>query len=369
VSHKLANSLQFRHKSGGQERFNTSIAEHTATDATMNTSNSHFLDLSSFSTEAQPTSTGASRVRVSVVIPARNAAKTLDATLASVAAQTFQDWEVIVVDDGSIDTTRAVLQARAATDARFRIVTGFGRGVSAARNLGVRHAQGRYIAFLDADDLWTSHKLAAHLSFLQRHRDVGLSFDRVQFLTPDGRETSTVSSAPSGEMEPADMLAENPASTASTLVVRRSVLDDLGGFDEEMRFAEDLEFMVRVRCMSTWRVAGLSRVLTQYRTSLQGASSDLEAMHNGWRTLMNKVRSYAPHLVDAHYAHAEALHLRYLARRAARLRLPTWQGLKFMARALVNSPAILVRQPRRTLGTLAAVLLASVAGPVLAHTA
>jgi glycosyltransferase involved in cell wall biosynthesis len=299
------------------------------------------------------------RPAVSVIIPARNAAHTLRATLASVQSQTWSEWEAIVIDDGSIDGTADLVSSLAAQDGRIHLVRSFGRGVSAARNLGVSMARARILAFLDADDLWLPTKLVSHLSYLQRHPDVGLSFDRVRFLSPEGEPSKVCSTARVGGLSLPDLLCENPASTASTLVVRRSVLEAVGDFDEQMRFAEDLELMVRIRCLSTWRVEGLPDVLTLYRTSRKGASSDLEAMHRGWQTLMAKVRVYSPELVDAYYHQAQAIHLRYLARRAARLRLPTAQGLDFLKRALRSHPLALLRQPRRTFGTLAVLALSA----------
>lgn len=299
------------------------------------------------------------RPSVSVIIPARNAARTLAATLESVSRQTVQDWEALVIDDGSTDGTAELARHAAQQDSRIQLLRSFGRGVSAARNLGISMARARVIAFLDADDLWLPDKLAIHLAHLRAHPDVGLSFDRVRFLTPEGEPTRASSSARAGSPTLADLLSENPACTASTLVVRRIVLEAVGDFDEQMRFAEDLELMVRVSCLSTWRVECVPVELTHYRTSRQGAPSDLEAMHRGWETLMAKVRVYAPDLVEAHYRQAQALHLRHLARRAARLRLPLAHGMELLLRALRSHPLALLRQPRRTFGTVAALAMSA----------
>ena len=107
---------------------------------------------------------------VSVITPARNAAATLEATIASVAAQTFPDWEMLVADDGSTDATAAIAAAWAAARPAHppppRPRRRQGEGPAAARNRAIRAARGRFIAFLDADDRWRPEKLARQLAFM-----------------------------------------------------------------------------------------------------------------------------------------------------------------------------------------------------------
>lgn len=105
---------------------------------------------------------------VSVIVPFFNAAATLGATLDSLVAQSYPDWEAVLIDDGSQDAGPALAQARVASDPRFRLVrVGSRQGVAHARNLGMAVARGRYIALLDADDIWLPGKLAAQVPVLQ----------------------------------------------------------------------------------------------------------------------------------------------------------------------------------------------------------
>ena len=105
---------------------------------------------------------------VSVITPVWNAAATLAETVASVRAQSMPDWEMILVDDGSTDGARALAEALAAAEPRLRVLGwAENRGPAAARNAGIRAARGRYIAFLDADDLWRPDKLALQLAAMQ----------------------------------------------------------------------------------------------------------------------------------------------------------------------------------------------------------
>ena len=129
---------------------------------------------------------------VSVVIPAYNAAETLDATLRSVRSQTETDLEVLVVDDGSTDTTATVIDAHTEVDPRVRRLDyGGKRGRSAARNSAIDEAAGEWVAFLDADDLWPADRLERLLDGAQRHRSTKVVFDdRIAFaVDPAGRVT------------------------------------------------------------------------------------------------------------------------------------------------------------------------------------
>lgn len=299
----------------------------------------------------------ARRPLVSVIMPARNAASTIEASLASVLLQDCEDWELIVINDGSTDETREIVDILARRDNRVRCIDGRSRGVSAARNLGVRHAQAALVAFLDADDVWLADKLSAHLAHFARDSRLGLSFDRIAFADGEGQPTGVESTRHVRGLEVGEFLAENPACTASTVVLRRELFNQVGGFDEGMRFAEDLELIVRIRACTRYRVEGLRQIHTVYRASTSGASSDLAAMQAGWEALIDKVRTYAPGLVAARYRSAKAIHLRYLARRCVRLGLPSRSGMALFAAAVASSPLALLKQPRRTLGTLALLLI------------
>lgn len=109
-------------------------------------------------------------IKVSVIIPAHNAAQFLAATIASAQQQTLAAIEIIVVDDGSTDDTAAIIKALAAEDARVKLEAVYpNQGVANARNVGVRAAHGEYVAFLDADDLWLPDKLQQQVAYLEAH--------------------------------------------------------------------------------------------------------------------------------------------------------------------------------------------------------
>jgi glycosyltransferase involved in cell wall biosynthesis len=129
---------------------------------------------------------GRSMPVVSIVTPVYNAARWLPETLATVRAQTFTDWEQVLVDDGSTDGSREIIEAAAAEDPRFRVLQSAGRqGPSAARNLALDAARGRFIAFLDADDLWLPEKLALAVEWMTTH-GYGFIYHDYRHMSHDG---------------------------------------------------------------------------------------------------------------------------------------------------------------------------------------
>ncbi|MTJ10461.1 MULTISPECIES: glycosyltransferase family 2 protein [unclassified Anabaena] len=292
---------------------------------------------------------------VSVIIPAYNAAQFLPAAITSVQRQTCSDWELLIINDGSTDDTVAVVRQYQETDNCIHLIHQLNQGVSTARNLGIEKSKGQIIAFLDADDQWFPDKLQQHLQHFQSHPRLGVSFSQVEILNQSGEPTGQVSSSRLTDLKPEYLLSENPTTTTSNWVVRKEVFAQVGGFSPDMSYSEDLEWLLRVICTGVWEIAGINQVLTRYRTSSAGLSSNLYRMETGWNQLVEKAKIYAPQLVENHFALAQALHLRYLARRAFRLKLPAAVGVDFMSRALVSDWRLLFHQPRRSLLTLVAV--------------
>ena len=119
---------------------------------------------------------------VSVIIPTYQRPNYLKEAIESVISQTYSDWELLVVDDGSpIDNIRGVTQHFCDRDARVRYIRQAHAGVCEARNTGIRFAQGKYVAFLDDDDRWTAEKLERQVAYMEGHPEIGLVYARTQF--------------------------------------------------------------------------------------------------------------------------------------------------------------------------------------------
>lgn len=290
----------------------------------------------------------------SIVMPAYNAEAYISAAIQSVTAQTLNSWELLVVDDGSTDATNYLVALFAGRHARIRLLRGEHRGCAAARNLGIAQARGRFVAFLDADDLWLPEKLERHRRHFDSDPRLGLSFTRARYMTQSGDPTRVISSAPTHGLGVADFLYENATTTPSTLAVRRTLLEAAGGFDETLKAAEDLEWIIRVLLRTGCRIEGIDQPLALYRSNAEGLSSNLERQQDSWERVMEIVRASHPALHASHYLAARATHLRYLARRALRLRKGGGIARRYINAALACDRRIILRSPRRTLLILAA---------------
>ncbi len=182
---------------------------------------------------------------VSVIIPAYNAADLVPEAIDSVRRQTYQDFEVLVVDDGSTDGTWEVLQDLAAHWDKLRVFRAEHRGLAAARNLAVSHMRGQYIALLDADDLWTDTKLDRCMQFLREHPDLSIVYTpmapiRMDGTPMEGHSKPCLSGRITTELFES-IFVHDPAA-----VFHRRVIDQCGGFDESLPVCVGHEFWLRV---------------------------------------------------------------------------------------------------------------------------
>ena len=198
--------------------------------------------------------------QVSVIIPAYNSAKYISDAIASVLAQTYTDYEIILIDDGSTDNTEAVV---APYLKQIRYFKQSNQGVSAARNRGIYLARGEFVAFLDADDLIMPHKLEQQAEIMEQP-EIGIVNSGFRLITEDGEEISDTErwhSIP--ELTPEVWLMQKPV-LPSAMMFRRDWLLQVGGFDPRFFASEDVELVLRMAiegCQSVWH----KKVTTYYR--------------------------------------------------------------------------------------------------------
>ncbi len=187
--------------------------------------------------------TGANMLTVSVIIPSYNRAWTLKEAVESVLSQDVGDFELIVVDDGSTDDTPSLLRSYP----QALVVAQKRRGVSAARNAGIRHASGQYIAFLDSDDLWLPEKLSTQMAFMKRHPEA-LICQTEEIWIRDGVRVNPKAR----HKKPSGMIFERSVElclvSPSAVMMARRLLDDVGMFDETMPACEDYDLWLRISC-------------------------------------------------------------------------------------------------------------------------
>ena len=181
---------------------------------------------------------------VSIVMPCHNAAVHLPTSVGSVLAQTFPDWELIAVDDGSVDDTPAWLQAQ--DDPRIRVRTQPNQGVSAARNAGLAMAQGRYLAFLDADDSWHPGFLEKMAAALEARPDAALAYCGWQNLGLPGERGQPFVPPDYEDAAKAETLFGGCRWPIHAALVRREAVLAAGGFDPVLKNAEDYALWLRV---------------------------------------------------------------------------------------------------------------------------
>ncbi|MBD1919981.1 glycosyltransferase family 2 protein [Microcoleus sp. FACHB-831] len=302
---------------------------------------------------------------ISAIIPVYKVEKYIAATVQSVLAQTYKNFELLIIDDGSPDRSIEICQQF--TDPRIKIIHQENRGVSEARNMGIRNARGEFLAFLDADDIWVPEKLEKHIAHLESNPRLGVSFSRCAFIDEEGNPLGIYQMSKLKEITPLDFLCRSPIGNGSTAVFRREVLsaikfqDNLYGTvqdfyfdnDRELHPSEDVECWVRIAIQTNWEIEGLSEPLTLYRVNSGGFSANLLKKLKSWERMIEKIRSYAPELMDKWGNQALAYQLRYLARRAVTLKDGS-MAVQLSHRALATYWRILVDEPRRTGLTLGA---------------
>lgn len=298
--------------------------------------------------------------KISVIIPVYKVEQYIATTVRSVLDQTYTNWELLIIDDGSPD--RSVEICQQFTDSRIKIIRQQNRGLSGARNAGIRHACGEYLAFLDGDDLWLPEKLAKHVEHLENSPDVGVSFSRSALIDVDGNSLHTYLMPKLKNITPLDLLRSNLVGNGSAAVMRREVADavkyqdSFDGkqtdfyFDESLRRSEDIELWLRIRIETPWKLEGLAEALTLYRVNSGGLSANLLQQLESWEQVLTKIRTYAPELMEQWENQSRAYQLRYLARNALRLQAGS-MAVKLIHQALKNHWQILLEEPRRTLLT------------------
>ena len=227
----------------------------------------------------------AANPEISVVMPAYNASRTVGAAVDSVLAQTFTDFELIVVDDGSQDDTADVVGAR--DDPRVTCVRTTNGGVSTARNRGVERARGSFIAFLDSDDAWLPEKLERQRAAMSAMPQVGLCFAETQFVDDDLRPTALQPAVHRSDWTVALLLEGNiVAGSASSAMARASVVAESGGFDPSLSLCADWDMWLRMSVRTSVHVVDEPLVL--YRSLPGTMSGDMAVLERETFALLDK---------------------------------------------------------------------------------
>jgi glycosyltransferase involved in cell wall biosynthesis len=302
-------------------------------------------------------------MKASVIVPIYKVEKYITETISSVLNQTYQNFELIIVDDGSPDRSIEICQQF--DDPRIKIIRQNNQGVCAARNTGIAQATGQYLAFLDGDDLWLPKKLEKHIEHFQSSPDVGVSFSRSAFIDENSKALGIYQMPKLTEITPSLILRRNPIGNGSAPVIRKEALEAIKYyedsieiqkecyFDPKLAHFEDVECWLRIALLTDWKTEGIPEALTLYRVNSKGASCNLDKQIEDLEKVLAKTKTYAPNLIDEHGKAAKAYEMRKLARWAVRLKAAP-MAVNMSHRALSTYWRMIVEEPEKTLLTLAA---------------
>jgi glycosyltransferase involved in cell wall biosynthesis len=227
---------------------------------------------------------------ISVVIPAYNAEKTILETIESVLNQTFSDLELIVINDGSTDSTLNIVSS--IKDPRLKVYSYPNAGVAVSRNRGTAQTCGEFISFIDADDLWTPDKLEAQLKALQANPQAAVAYSWVDYITASGEFFRPGNYITINGNAYQELLIHCVLENGSNPLIRKQALTEVGGFEQELSLAEDWDMWLRLAARYNFVAVPSPQIL--YRMSAQSASTNILKMEAACLKCIVKAYNQAP---------------------------------------------------------------------------
>jgi glycosyltransferase involved in cell wall biosynthesis len=227
---------------------------------------------------------------ISVVIPVYNGEETIGETIKSVLNQTFPDFELLVINDGSQDSTLEIVSS--IQDPRLRVISYPNAGLSASRNRGISQASAEYISFIDADDLWTPDKLEAQLKALQANPQAAVAYSWTDSINEAGEFSRRGSYYTVDGDVYANLLVFNFLENGSNPLIRRQVFTEVGNFDESLTSAEDWDMYLRLAAQYHFVAVPTPQIL--YRVSINSMSSNVSKLEKESLKVIDRAFSQAP---------------------------------------------------------------------------
>jgi glycosyltransferase involved in cell wall biosynthesis len=279
---------------------------------------------------------------ISVIIPVYNAEATIRETIQSVLNQTFSDFELIVINDGSQDSTLEIISN--IPDPRIKVFSYPNSGPQKSRNRGIKKATGDYLAFLDADDLWTPDKLDAQFQALEAHPEAAVAYSWTNWVDEKGQfwRRGTYISA-SGDVQ-AKLLLIDFIGSGSNPLIRRQALEKVGNFDESLVGGQDWDMWLRLAAYYPFAVVPKPQVLYRKSLTSNSWSNNVERQEKGFKNVMAKALEQAPESIKS--LRGDIISNRYKCLVVDALERPSsrQRGLtaaRFLWIALSNDPSLL----------------------------
>ncbi len=230
---------------------------------------------------------------VSVIIPTYNCAKYIGRAIQSVINQHYRSFEIIVVDDGSMDDTSHVI-GKLGDDIKY--IYQKNQGPSAARNTGIRNANGGLIAFLDADDEWLPEKLAFQVEAIQENARIGIVSAQYGNVNDTVEQSRAGSHPHQCNFLSFNQLYVKNSLLTSSLLIRRECFDKVGLFDNSLKFGEDWEMWLRIA--NNYKICILSDILCKYQRNRQGSITSSYSTKNmrDWLAIIERYKEYSSNI-------------------------------------------------------------------------
>lgn len=300
-----------------------------------------------------PGNAGSSMLPVlSVIIPAYNVQDYIVQAIQSALGQTLRELEVIVTDDGSTDSTRECVAS--VRDSRLKLLVQENAGLGAARNAGIRIARGKYIGFLDADDVWYPEKAETHLQVMEQDSSIGITYSFLAYVNALGEPTGQYRIARSKQPTILALVLRNDIIPSAT-IARKDALVQAGLFDEGLRSVEDHEMWVRILHKTSYSARLIPRVLTGYHERGDSLSMGGELYLRSAQSVMDRFEATIPGVTRRIRDRGLAGIYRIASRKALSagdLELAT----RYMRGALKFCPTIFLRD-LRAFGTFSLIVL------------
>ena len=223
---------------------------------------------------------------VSIILPSYNCAAFLPHSIGTILSQTYNSYEIIVIDDGSTDNTKEVLYPFMQRIKYIRLEQN--KGLPTARNIGIRSAQGKYIAFIDADDLWLPEKLQTDIEYFETHPEVSMVYSKHINIDEKGDDLNgnTKKQLPSGNIF-TQLFSEQNFIITSSVVVRKEVFETTGLFDEQLFNCQDWDMWLRIAFH--FKVAGINKPLVKYRHNPHSLSKNRNNVLKYQKIIIDKI--------------------------------------------------------------------------------
>ncbi|MGF1673846.1 MAG: glycosyltransferase [Rivularia sp. (in: cyanobacteria)] len=281
---------------------------------------------------------------ISVIVPVFNGERTIEETIKSILNQTFSNIEIIIINDGSTDTTLEIVEN--ILDSRIKIFSYPNGGLSASRNRGISQAKGEYISFIDADDLWTPDKLELQWQALQLNPQAAVAYSWTDYIDESSKFIKSGRRIKVNGDAFSQLLITNFLENGSNPLIRQNALEKVGGFDESLAAAEDKDMWLRLAANYEFVCVEKPQIL--YRISTTSMSTNLKRQEAASLKVIERGFSYPKAQKLQHLKKQSLSHLyQYLTFKAIEAPLQQRQTLTavyFWWNWMINNPKILKNQ-------------------------